>query len=157
MSNILWMFFISMVPLIELRGAIPFGAGMGIPAWITYLVCTVANMIPVPFILILIRRILEFMQNCRVGLFRKVADFIIRKGEKNKERVTRYATVGLFLFVAVPLPGTGAWTGALVAAMLRMKFKHSIISIGLGVLAAGVIMLILSYGVTGIISFFTQG
>ena len=141
-----------MVPLIELRGAIPVGAAMGLPMWLTFVICAVANIVPVPFILILIRRILRFMQSCKIAFFRKVADFVIRKGEKNKDKITKYATLGLFLFVAIPLPGTGAWTGALVAAMLEMKFKNAFISIILGVLLAGVIVTAVSYGFFGFLS-----
>ena len=153
MSKILWVFFISMVPLIELRGAIPAGTAMGLPFWLNFAICVIANIIPVPFILILIRKILHFMQNCNVKFFRKVADFVIRKAEKNKDKITKYATLGLFLFVAIPLPGTGAWTGALAAAMLDMKFKYAMLSIVLGVLIAGLIVSGISYGVLGFLSF----
>lgn len=152
MSKILWVLFISMLPIIELRGAIPVGAAMELSMWINYLVCIVGNLIPVPFILILIRKILHYMQTCKVPLFRKVSDFIIRKAEKNKDKITKYATLGLFIFVALPLPGTGAWTGALVAAMLEMKFKNALISIILGVLTAGVVVTAISYGFLGFLS-----
>ncbi|MBR6558913.1 MAG: small multi-drug export protein [Clostridia bacterium] len=141
-----------MLPIIELRGAIPVGVAMELSMWINYLVCIVGNLIPVPFILILIRKILHYMHTCKVPLFRKVSDFIIRKAEKNKDKITKYATLGLFIFVALPLPGTGAWTGALVAAMLEMKFKNALISIILGVLTAGVVVTAISYGFLGFLS-----
>ena len=153
MKKILWALFISMLPIIELRGAIPVAAAMELPFWTTYAVCVVGNLIPVPFILVLIKKIIHVMQNCKIVFFRKIADFIVRKGEKNKDKVTKYATVGLMLFVAIPLPGTGAWTGALAAAMLDMKFKYAMLSIVLGVLIAGLIVSGISYGVLGFLSF----
>ena len=153
MKKILWALFISMLPIIELRGAIPVACAMQLPFWMSYVICTLGNLIPVPFILILIEKIIHMMQNSKVKLFKNVADFLLSKAEKNKDKVTKYATLGLMLFVAIPLPGTGAWTGALVAAVLDMKFKHAMISIVLGVLIAGLIVSGISYGVLGFLSF----
>lgn len=152
-KKILWALFISILPIIELRGAIPVAAAMKLPFWITYLVCVVGNLLPVPFILILVKKIIHAIQNCKITFFKKIADFIVRKGEKNKDKVTKYATVGLILFVALPLPGTGAWTGSLVAAMLDMKFKYAMLSVVIGVLIAGLIVSGVSYGVLGFLSF----
>ncbi len=152
-KKILWALFISILPIVELRGAIPVATAMNLPFWTTFTVCVIGNMIPVPFILILVKKIIHLMQNCKVEFFKKIADFIVRKGEKNKDKVTKYATIGLMLFVAVPLPGTGAWTGALVAAMLEMKFKYAMLSIALGVVIAGLIVSGISYGVLGFLSF----
>ena len=103
-----------MVPIVELRGAIPVGASLG-NEWIMNMVISIiGNMIPVPFILLFIRHVLSFMKRTRLA---GVAEWIERKAHKNSGKVMKYATFGLFLFVAIPLPGTGAWTGALVAAM----------------------------------------
>lgn len=149
MSNFLkflYVFAISMVPLIELRGAIPVGYALDLPFMVNYLICCIANMIPVPFILIFIKMILKFMSECKIDFFNKVAEFVFKKAEKNKGKITKYATWGLFLFVALPLPGTGAWTGALVAALLDMKRSRAIISIGGGVLTAGLIVSLICYG-----------
>ena len=153
MKKILWALFISMLPIIELRGAIPVACAMKLPFWVSYVVCILGNLIPVPFILILVEKVIHFMQSSKVKLFKKVADFLVSKAEKNKDKVTKYATLGLMLFVAIPLPGTGAWTGALVAAVLDMKFKYAMLSIVLGVLIAGLIVGGISYGLLGFLSF----
>lgn len=145
-------FFCSLLPIIELRGAIPLGAGLGLPFWQNYLISIVGNMIPVPFILLMIRWILEIMKKVK-GL-RKIALWIEAKAEKNRAKIEKYSFWGLFLFVAIPVPGTGAWTGSLVAALIRMDFKKAILSVFLGVLTAGVIMSLISYGVVAIISLF---
>ncbi len=148
----LWVFFISMLPIVELRGAIPAGALLGLPLWSNYLVSVVGNFLPVPFILLFIRRILSWMKTTRH--FAKIALWLEEKAEKKTAKVMKYATFGLFLFVAIPLPGTGAWTGALVAALVNMRMKYAMPSILLGVLAAGVIMSLASYGVVGIFNIF---
>ena len=148
----LWVFFISMLPIVELRGAIPVGAAMGLPLWSNYLVSVVGNLLPVPFILLFIRHILAWMKTTKH--FSKIALWLEEKAEKNVAKVMKYATFGLFLFVAIPLPGTGAWTGSLVAALLNMRMKYALPSILLGVLAAGVIMSLASYGIVGIFQFF---
>ena len=141
----LWVFFISMLPIVELRGAIPAGALLGLPLWSNYLVSVVGNFLPVPFILLFIRRILSWMKTTRH--FAKIALWLEEKAEKKTAKVMKYATFGLFLFVAIPLPATGAWTGTLVAALFDMKFWKSLLSALLGVLIAGVVMTLISYGV----------
>ena len=129
---------VSMVPLIELRGAIPIGIAWGLDTLPTYLLCVIGNMIPVPFILLFIRAILKWM--LKVPKLAPIAEWIDRKAKKNTKKVMKYASFGLFLFVAIPLPGTGAWTGALVAALLDMRMKYALPSILAGVLTAGFIM-----------------
>lgn len=140
-------FFCSLLPIIELRGAIPLGAGLGLPWWQSYIISVIGNMLPVPFILLFIKAILGWMSRCRVKLFNRFAGWLYRKVDKNREKVERRAFWGLFLFVAIPLPGTGAWTGSLIAAMVDQKFWKAILSTFLGVLAAGVVMTLISYGV----------
>ena len=150
LKNYLWVFFISMVPIIELRGAIPVGATLGLP-WVSNLIlCIVGNMLPVPFILLFIRHILSWMKKTRLH---RIAEWVEEKGKKNFGKVMKYASVGLFLFVAIPLPGTGAWTGALVASMLDMRMKYALPSIFLGVVCAGVIMSLASYGFVSFLGF----
>ena len=144
-------FFCSLLPIIELRGAIPLGAGFGLPFWQTYLISVIGNILPVPFILLFIKGILTWMSKCRVKAFNKVAGWLFRKAEKNRGKVEKYASLGLVLFVAIPLPGTGAWTGSLVAAIMDMKFWRAFLSALIGVLVAGVIMTLISYGVAAII------
>ena len=149
-KNYLWVFLVSMVPVIELRGAIPIGASLGnSPVW-NALACVIGNMLPVPFILLFIRHILEWMKKTRLH---KIAEWLERKAEKHSKKVMRFATFGLFLFVAIPFPGTGAWTGALVAAMFDMRMKYALPSIFFGVVCAAVIMTLASYGVVGFLSF----
>lgn len=146
MLNYLYVFVISMVPIVELRGAIPVGYGMGLPFFVNYIICCIGNLIPVPFILLFIKWLLNFMSSSKIGFFNKTANFVLKKAEKNKGKITKYATWGLFLFVAIPLPGTGAWTGALVASLLDMKRSRVMLSITAGVVAAGLIMSLICYG-----------
>ena len=141
-------FFCSLLPIIEMRGAIPLGAGLGLPLWQNYLISITGNMLPVPFILLMIRWVLEVMKKIK-GL-RKIALWVEAKAEKNRPKIEKYSFWGLFAFVAIPLPGTGAWTGSLVAALIRMDFKKAILAVLLGVLSAGVIMSLISYGVVAI-------
>jgi uncharacterized membrane protein len=137
-------FLVSMVPFIELRGAIPLAAGSGLPLWVSFPIAIVGNMIPVPFIILFIRRIFTFIRRH----FPRLNGFVDRleeKGRSKKETVEKYSFWGLFIFVAIPLPGTGAWTGALIAAMLDIPLKKALPSVALGVVSAGIIMAILSY------------
>ena len=129
---------VSMVPIIELRGAVPIGIAWGLDTLPTYMICVIGNMIPIPFILLFIRAVLKFMLG--VEKLAPIAQWIYKKADKHSGAITKYATFGLYLFVAIPLPGTGAWTGALIAALLNMKMKYALLSICGGVLTAGVIM-----------------
>lgn len=146
-------FLISMVPLIELRGGIVWGAAAGLGLWENIIACIIGNMIPVPFILLFIRKILELMK--RVPKLENIAVWVEEKADKNKDKVTKYATWGLLLFVGIPLPGTGAWTGALVAAMMNMRMKYALPSIFGGVILASVIMSLGAYGVVSAFSIFS--
>ena len=147
-----YVFIVSMLPILELRASIPLGAALGLPIDTNYLVSVVGNFLPVPFILLFIRRILTWMKTTR--RLSKIALWLEEKAQKHSDKVLRYATLGLFLFVAIPLPGTGAWTGALVAALFNLRMKYALPSILLGVVAAGLIMALASYGVVGIFNFF---
>ena len=144
-------FLISMVPIIELRGAIPYAVGFGLPLVPSYIICIIGNMIPVPFIFFFARRILEWGADKRfVGKFFK---FCLEKGHKGGEKLKSKAGRGLFvallLFVGIPLPGTGAWTGTLAASILDMDCKRSVAAVMLGVLLAGIIMGLVSSGIFG--------
>ena len=143
----LCVFFCSMLPIIELRGAIPLGAAFGLPWWQNYLIAVVGNLLPVPIILLFVKSVLNWMSKCRVKLFNKIANKMYEKAEKNRDKIERYAFWGLTLFVAIPLPATGAWTGTLVAALFDMKFWKSLLSALIGVMIAGVVMTLISYGV----------
>lgn len=154
MRHFFWVLLVSMAPVIELRGAIPLGCGLGLPAWQSYLASVIGNMIPAPFIILFIRRIFAFLRS-RWPWFCGVIDRLESRAEKKMETVRRYAFWGLFLFVAIPLPGTGAWTGALIAALLDLRLKRALPAILLGVLAAGAVVTLLSYGVKlGVGAFF---
>lgn len=144
-GKIIVTFFISMVPVIELRGAIPYATGMGLSPWIAIPVAMIGNILPIPFIILFIKKIFAWMRK-QSGWLNRVVDKMEAKAEKNKEKVLKYAFWGLTLFVAIPLPGTGAWTGALVAAMLDMPLKKAFPSILLGVVGAGIVIAFVSYG-----------
>ena len=156
LKKYLYIFLISMVPLIELRGAIPVSQGFQLPLLQSYIVCVIGNMLPVPVIYLFARKVLEWGKDKKyIGKFFTLC---IEKGHKGGEKLKEKAGRGLFvaflLFVGIPLPGTGAWTGTLAASFLDMGFKKSVIAVLLGVLLAGVIMGIASAGVfTAIFSF----
>ena len=139
-----------MVPLIELRGAVPIGTGMGLPWLPNLIVCIIGNCVPIPFILLFVKAILKWMRGCSIPLFNRVSNWLFDKAEKNRPKIEKYSFWGLMLFVAIPAPGTGAWTGSLVAALIRMDFKKAILAVLLGVLTAGVVMTAISYGVVAI-------
>ena len=142
----LCVFFCAMLPIIECRGAIPLGWGLGLPWWQTALFSLAGNLLPVPFILLFIRAILKWMRESRVKFFANTAAWLDRKIEKHKGTIEKYSYWGLVLFVAIPLPGTGAWTGTLAASILDLDFKKSCAACMGGVLLAGTIMLLISLG-----------
>lgn len=146
LKNYLWIFFISMVPLVELRGAIPVSQIMGLPLIPSYIVCIIGNMLPVPIIYLFARKVLEW--GCDKPVIGKFFTWCLKKGEKGGKKLQEKAGRGLFvallLFVGIPLPGTGAWTGTLAASILDMDFKSTVAAVMLGVLLAGVIMMVLS-------------
>ena len=152
-NPIVHVFLISMVPLIELRGGILWGAAAGLNIWENVIPCIIGNMIPVPFILLFIRKVLAFMK--KVPKLDKIAIWVEEKADKNKDKVTKYATWGLLLFVGIPLPGTGAWTGSLVAAMLNMRLKYALPAIFGGIILATVIMSLGAYGLVSAFSVFS--
>ena len=142
--------FCSMIPIIELRGAIPMGAVFGLPWWQSYLLAVLGNMLPVPIILLFVKAVLNFMAGSKVKFFNKIADFLFKRVEKRRGKIEKYSFWGVCLFVAVPLPVTGAWTGSLVAAMIDMKFWKALLSCLFGVMIAGVVMTLISYGAVAI-------
>lgn len=182
----IYVFIISILPLIELRGAVPVGAALGIPFYLNYLVSVFGNMLPIPFILLFIPKILDFLAKFKTT--RPIVEWLRKKAEKNKgkiiksttvegvqatrendvaegisgisrghtakyEKMTAGAFIALMLFVAIPFPGTGAWTGALVASLFGLPKLHSFVSILTGVLICGTVMCLASYGVLGFLSF----
>ena len=137
---------VSMVPVLELRGAIPIGVGLGLSHFEAMVVSMIGNMLPVRFIILFIRPIFKWMtaKSERLGRLVKKLE---AKAEGKWEQVHRYQFFGLAIFVGIPLPGTGAWTGALVAALLDIRMRHAVPAIFLGVVIAGAIVTVLTYGV----------
>ena len=166
MKNILYVFLISILPIIELRGAIPVGAALGVPFYLNYPAAVFGNLLPVPFILLFIPKILDFL--ARFRFFRPIVEWVRKKAHKYSDRIVdrengggikkprRFggAFWGLLLFVMIPIPGTGAWTGSLIASLFRLPKRSSFLAILLGVLGAGVIMCLASYGAVGFLKVF---
>ena len=140
---------VSMIPVIELRGGIPFGVGVGLPVWLAYLAAIIGNMLPVPFIVVYIRRIFRWMRR-HLPRLNHLVTRLEQKAHLKGRMVTKYKYLGLAIFVAIPLPGTGAWTGALAAAFLDMPLRKALPSIFAGVLVAGVAISILTFGVASL-------
>ena len=139
---------VSMLPILELRGGIIAGFAMGMEWLPTFIIAYIANLIPIPFILLFIRFIFKVLRQTPL---KGVVDWCERKADSKSEQIRKYAYWGVYLFVAVPLPGTGAWMGALISVLLNMDAKKTFPVICLGVLTAGIIMSVLSYGVLGTI------
>lgn len=142
-------FIISVLPILELRGGLLAATLLEVDPLVAYVISIIGNILPVPFILFFIKRIIVWMRKSKINLFNKFAKFLDEKVEKNKVKIEKYGYLGLILFVGVPLPGTGAWTGCLLAAVLDMDRKKSFACVVCGVLMASIIMMILSYGILG--------
>lgn len=140
----------AMTPVVELRGAIPYGLANGLNPWLTYLAAVIGNMIPVPFIMIFIRQIFFWLRQRSKWLGERV-DWLVARAERKSELVRKYALVGLTILVAIPLPGTGAWTGALVAALMDIRLRQSFPAVFFGVLIAGVIVTAIGLGVASML------
>lgn len=164
----LYIFVISMFPIVELRGAVPVGAYLGVPFYLNYLLAVIGNLLPVPFILLFIPKILTFLE--RFKFFAPMVRWLRGKADKHSGKVLvdeaeseteqgeeRKMSTGVFvalmMFVALPIPTTGAWTGSLIASLFGLPFKKSLLAVTLGVLICGVIMTLASYGVVGFLSF----
>ena len=149
MSDYLYLFFISMVPLIELRGAMVYAAVAEMPFLPSLICCVIGNILPVPFLIKFAKTILVYLSKLnKIGfIFQKIIDH----GNKKAKKVNNAQLLGLFLFVALPLPGTGAWTASLIATLLQLRVLKSTFAILLGVITCGIIMGILSFGIADII------
>lgn len=141
-------FFVSTVPLIELRGAIPIAVGLGLNKLVSFMVAIIGNMVPVPIIYLFARKVLEWGKDKKI--IGKFFTWCLNKGERGGQKLEAKAGKGLywalFIFVGIPLPGTGAWTGTLAASMLKLDFKKTVIAVMAGVLLAGLIMMAISFG-----------
>lgn len=164
LKKCIYVFLISLLPVVELRGGMPIAIGMGIPFWLSYLVCVLGNMLPVPFIIIFSKSIFAWFARQKdvetdsrsflVKLWYKCVNFVgkilfkvNKRADEKAKTIGTYELLGLFLFVAIPLPGTGAWTGSFIAAILRLRLIKASLAILAGVLASGLIMGLISQGV----------
>jgi len=141
----LTVFIISLFPILEIRGGMIAARLLEMNFYEAFAICYIGNMLPIPFILLFIRRIFKFLR--RFEFMNKIIDRLEAKGEKNREKVLRYKAWGLLAFVAIPIPGTGGWTGALIAALLDLRMKKALPIIAIGVFIAGLIMSLLTYGI----------
>ena len=140
-------FIISLMPILELRGGLLAAALLGLEPLPSYIISIIGNVLPVPFILLLITKVLSWMKNSKLKFFNKVANWLDEKVEKHKGQIEKYGYLGVVLFVGIPLPGTGAWTGSLIASVLNMDRKKTFIAVLAGIVMASIIMMILSFGV----------
>lgn len=141
-----YLLLISMLPVVELRGSIPAAAMLDVPWLEAYVLCVIGNMLPVPFLILCSRKIFTWLKR---GPLRELVAKVERRIGKKSETVKKYRTLGLFILVMIPLPGTGAWTGSFVASALNMRMKSALPAIFFGVLAAGAITTVVSYGLLG--------
>lgn len=146
LKHILLVLIIAMTPIMELRAAIPVGVANDLGIWLSILISIIGNIIPVPFIMLFIKKIFEVMKKNK--FLGKIVKKMEEKANKNKKTIDKYGYFGLFILVAIPLPGTGAWTGSLVASMFNMDIKKSFITISFGVLGAAFIVSLITYGIT---------
>ena len=140
---------VSMVPIIELRGGIPYGVAADLPVWLAYIAAFIGNLIPVPFILVYIRQVFKWIRRHMPGLNRFI-DKLEKKAHLKGSTMQKYQYLGLAIFIAIPLPGTGAWTGALAAAFLDMRLKKAFPAAVLGVAVAGLLISVITFGVTSL-------
>ena len=152
LKKLIYIFAISMVPVIELRAAIPIGAGMGLEMWQCFLAAVLGNLLPVPFLVLFGGKMLHWLAGFEK--FGKPFRKILEIGEKKVGKMNKTLFWGLLTFVAIPLPGTGAWTGSLVAITLGLSLKKAFPPIALGVVGAGLIMMLGSYGIVGLFNIF---
>jgi uncharacterized membrane protein len=150
--NEIKLLIVSMIPIVELRGAIPLGAALlDMEIWETLVLSVIGNLIPVPFLILLTRPLFSWLKKTKV--FSGIVAKLESRVEKKADKVMKNAALGLFLFVAIPLPGTGAWTGSMIASLFDMRFKYALPSICIGVVVAGIIMTVASFGLTSLFSF----
>lgn len=148
-GEFLFTVLVSMLPIIELRGGLPFGVALGLPPELALLASILGNLIPLPFIVVYIRRVFQFMRR-HMPRLDQLVDKMEKKAHLKGNKVTKYKYLGLMIFVAIPLPGTGGWTGALAAAFLDMPLRKAMPSIFAGVCIAGGIVFTITYGVAAV-------
>ena len=147
LRHLLYVFGLAMVPVFELRGAIPVGVAAGLPFWIVFITAILGNLLPVPFLILFTRRVFEWLRK-KSAFLERLGSRLEKKAAAKEDLLKKYELLGLCILVAIPLPGTGAWTGSLVAAVFDIRLKHAFPAIALGVLIAAVIVSVVTYGVT---------
>ena len=147
LRHLLYVFGLAMVPVFELRGAIPVGVAAGLPFWSVFITAILGNLLPVPFLILFTRRVFEWLRK-KSALLERLVSRLEKKAAAKEDMLKKYELLGLCILVAIPLPGTGAWTGSLVAAVFDIRLKHAFPAIALGVLIAAVIVSVVTYGVT---------
>ena len=150
-KNVIYVFLISMIPVVELRGSIPVGCSRGLPWYIVFAVAVIGNLLPVPFILLFVRKVFDWMR--KYPKLKKIVDFCENKFAKKVEKAGNTAFWTLVGFIAIPLPGTGAWTGSGIAAVCEVPFKKALLAAIIGVLIAATVVTMISYGVLAGLSF----
>ena len=143
----LLVFVISLMPILELRGGLLAAALIGLDPIPSYIISIIGNIIPVPFILLLINKILNWMRKSNINFFNKIAKWLDEKVEKHKGQIEKVGYLGIVLFVGIPVPGTGAWTGSLIASVLEMDRKKTFLAVLVGIFLASIIMMLISFGV----------
>ena len=144
-------FFMSMLPIIELRGSVIFAAAANLPYVPAYIISVIGNMVPIPFVILFLRPVLNWLKTTKH--LSGIANWLQERSMKKADKIVKYEMLGLFIFVAIPLPGTGAWTGAIIASILNMRISRALPPIFFGVLAAGFIMTAGSYGLLNIANY----
>lgn len=142
-------FIISLMPILELRGGLIAAALLDMNPVTSYIISIIGNIIPVPFILLLITKILAWMRKSKISILNKFANWLDGKVEKHKGQIEKFGYLGVVLFVGIPLPGTGAWTGSLIASVLELDRKKTFLSVMIGIFMASIIMMLLSFGILG--------
>lgn len=142
-------FIISLMPILELRGGLIAAALLDMNPVTSYIISIIGNIIPVPFILLLITKILAWMRKSKISILNKFANWLDGKVEKHKGQIEKFGYLGVVLFVGIPLPGTGAWTGSLIASVLELDRKKTFLSVMIGIFIASIIMMLLSFGILG--------
>lgn len=142
-------FIISLLPILELRGGLLASSFLGLNPVSGYIVSIIGNVLPVPLILLFINKVLDMMEKSNINWMKKFARWLDKKARKHQDKIEKYGYLGLILFVGIPLPGTGAWTGCLVSSVLNMNKKKSFFAILAGIIMASIIMMFISYGILG--------
>ena len=147
-NSIVTVFFMSMLPIVEVKGSIPFGVlSLGMPLWEVFFIAVIGASIPAPFILFFIKKLIHAMQNSKVKFFNRAANWGVKKVEKHAAKVQKWGYLAIFVFVALPIPGTGVWTGSLLAAMMDLRVKKAMPVIFLGNIVAALCMIFLTHGI----------